>query len=56
MGYLILMSIRRTAVQYETEVMEMQKIIKKGQHPFKQIGEKKDVKKDQAKTNRGAIR
>jgi hypothetical protein len=44
MGYLINMSVRRTAYQYEIEVMEMQKRLKRGKHPFKQIGDQ-NVKK-----------
>lgn len=48
MAFLIGMSVRRTAAQYEIEVQEMQDKIIKGQHPFKDIGEEKDVKEDKA--------
>ena len=46
MGYLILMSIRRTAAQYEKEAQEMIDVIELKKHPFEHIGGDKDGKKD----------
>jgi len=50
LGYLVLMSIRRTAAQYEKEAQEMADAIELKKHPFKDIGKEKkeikDVKKD----------
>jgi len=48
MGYLLLMSVRRTAAQYEKEAQEMIDAIELKKHPFKDIGGKKDGKKDKA--------
>jgi hypothetical protein len=39
MGYLILMSIRRTALQYEEEAQEMADRIELKKHPFKKENE-----------------
>ena len=42
------MCVRRTAAQYEIEVLAMQDAIAKGKHPFKDVGVNKNVKKDKA--------
>lgn len=52
MGYLLLMSVRRTAVQYEQEVQEMIDKIEHKKHPFKHRGgenDKKDKKTSKSK-------
>jgi hypothetical protein len=50
MGFLILMSIQRTAAQYEKEAQEIMDWVEQKKHPFKDIGKEKkeikDVKKD----------
>jgi hypothetical protein len=46
LGYLALMSIRRTAAQYEKEAQEMIDAIELKKHPFKHVGgtDEKDKK------------
>jgi hypothetical protein len=46
--YLLGMCVRRTAAQYELEVQEMIDRVEQKKHPFKDIGETKDGKKDKA--------
>ena len=58
LGYLILMSVRRTGAEYEKEAQEMQDRIEMKKHPLdtSQLkGKKKDVKKNKAKANRNTV-
>jgi hypothetical protein len=49
MGYLMLMSIRRTAAQYEKEAQEMIDAVELKKHPFKHIGGGDGAKENKAK-------
>ena len=49
-SYLIDMSIRRTAAQYEKEVQEMLDKIEQRKHPFKDIGGENEENKEKSKS------